>query len=142
AKSPVQTFGPVGAGDVKYRDINGDNKIDNADLTVIGKYGSEPQIVFGFGANFAYKGFDASIFLNGNANRDFFFSQRNWTAWAFSQDERYNVLQEYYDHRWIPGQDNSKAKFPAIRASSQNNYQNSTIWQRNGSYLRIRTAEI
>jgi len=142
AKSPVQTFGPVGPGDVKYRDINGDNKIDNADLTVIGKYGSEPQIVFGFGANFAYKGFDASIFLNGNANRDFFFSQRNWTAWAFSQDERYNVLQEYYDHRWIPGQDNSKAKFPAIRASSQNNYQGSTIWQRNGSYLRIRTAEI
>lgn len=132
-------------GDTKYKDINGDGQITDADMTVIGKYGSEPQIMYGLGATVAWKGFDASIFFNGAARRDYFYSSGNqaYTAWIFSAGVgTYNVLKEIYDHRWVPGADNSHAKFPAVRATSTNNYIGSTVWQRGGDFLRIKNAEI
>ncbi|GEP98460.1 SusC/RagA family TonB-linked outer membrane protein [Chitinophaga cymbidii] len=143
-KSPSQTAlqAIIRPGDIKYEDINQDGKITSADRTVIGTYGSEPQIMYGFGATAAWKGFDATIFFTGAANRDFFFTQ-GWTAWAFSaQAGYYNVMQQVYDKRFIVGGNNEHAEFPAVRAASKNNYTGSTLWQRSGDYLRIKNAEI
>lgn len=142
--SPDQTYfqSVIRPGDVKYKDINGDNKITNADQTVIGKYGSEPQMMYGLGIVLSYKGFDASVFFTGAARRDFFFTQQ-WTAMPFASGESmYNVMQMVYDQRWIPGADNSGAKFPAVRSLSKNNYVGSTIYLRSGDYLRVKNAEI
>lgn len=144
-KSPSQTqlMSVIRPGDIKYRDVNGDNVIDNADRTVIGKYGTEPQIMYGFGTTLAWKGFDLTIFFTGAARRDFFINARNFSMWPFQNGlGSYNVMQEYYDHRWIPGGDNTNAKYPAVVPGSTNNYIISTLWYRNGSYLRIKNAEI
>ena len=63
--------------------------------------------------------------------------------WAFSGGAgTYNVLSEIYDNRWVPGADNSNAKFHAVRPISTNNYIGSTVWMRSGDYLRIKNAEI
>jgi len=147
--SPSQTAlqSVIRPGDTKYKDINNDGKITDADRTVIGTYGSEPQIVFGFGTTLAWKGFDASIFFNGAAHRDYFFSSGDqaYTAWIFSGGiGTYNALNEIYSQRWVAGADNSNAKFPAVRAgnSPNNNYIGSTVWQRSGDFLRIKNAEI
>lgn len=144
ARSPVQELGPYGPGDIKYADINGDGRINNADRTIIGNYGVEPQLMYGFGATVSWKGFDASVFFTGAGRRDFFFTLGSaWTMWPFSDGVgRYNVMQEYYDNRWVPGADNSNARYPAVRASSLNNYTLSSLWYRNGAYLRIKNAEI
>lgn len=142
--SPSQTDlqSIIAPGDIKYQDLNGDGRINFADQTVIGKLGSEPQIMYGFGATAAFKGFDASIFFTGAARRDFFFTQ-GWTAWAFSGSVGYyNVMQQAYDRRFIVGGDNKDAIFPAVRAGSKNNYTGSTLWKRSGDYLRIKNAEI
>lgn len=142
--SPSQTYfqSVIRPGDVKYRDIDNDGKITNADQTVIGKYGSEPQVMYGFGTTLAWKGFDATIFFTGAARRDFFFTQQ-WTAWPFAYGEgAYNVMQKVYDNRWIPGADNTKAEYPAVRSLSKNNYLGSTIYKEIGDYLRIKNAEI
>ncbi|MDR6940995.1 SusC/RagA family TonB-linked outer membrane protein [Mucilaginibacter pocheonensis] len=145
--SPNQTAlqSIIRPGDIKYKDINNDGKIDNADRTVIGNYGSEPRMIFGLGTTLAWKGFDVSVFLQGAAQRDFFFSSGNqaYTAWAFSGGVGVNnVMQQVYDNRWVQGADNSNAQFPAVRALSTNNYIGSTVWQRKGDYLRIKNAEI
>jgi TonB-linked SusC/RagA family outer membrane protein len=139
AGSPTN-YGP---GDIKYKDINGDNQITAADRTVIGLYsGSFPQIMYGFGGTFGWKGFDASIFFTGAANRDFFYNG-GFTSWAFQGAEGlYNVQQNYFDQRWIPGAENTDAKYPGIRAQSSNNYVISTLWKESGNYLRIKNAEI
>jgi TonB-linked SusC/RagA family outer membrane protein len=142
--SPTQTDlqSIIRPGDIKYEDINKDGRINDADRVIIGSYGSEPQIMFGFGATAGWKGFDATIFFTGAARRDFFFTQ-GWTAWAFSGTVgSYNVMQQVYDKRWVTGADNSNAEFPAVRAGSTNNYIGSTLWQRSGDYLRIKNAEI
>ncbi|MCC3158047.1 TonB-dependent receptor [Hymenobacter sp. 15J16-1T3B] len=49
-------------GLVKFKDLNGDGKIDDADKTVIGN--ANPKVVGGLNQQFTYKGFDASVFLN------------------------------------------------------------------------------
>jgi hypothetical protein len=52
ANSPSQVFAPAvlqpKGGDIKYRDLNGDGKIDAADQTFIGNP-TLPQMVYGFG---------------------------------------------------------------------------------------------
>lgn len=145
--SPNQTAlqSIIRPGDVKYKDINNDGKIDNADRTVIGTNGSDPQMIFGLGTTVAWKGVDVTIFLQGAARRDYFFSSGNqaYTVWAFSGGAGVNnVIQQIYDQRWVPGADNANAKFPAVRPLSTNNYIPSTVWQRKGDYLRIKNAEI
>lgn len=141
--SPDQNiFGTYGPGDIKYQDLNNNNKIDLEDISYFGKYGSEPQVMYGFGSTIAWKGFDLSIFFTGAANRDFFY-ERGWMMNPFLAGVgKYNVLKEYYDNRWIPGEDNSEAIYPAVRPASGNNVTTSDFWLKNGNYLRIKNAEI
>ena len=67
--SPKQ-FGEYLAGDIKYRDINGDGIINENDQAPIG-YPTSPEIIYGFGLSAGYKGFDASFFFQGLARESF-----------------------------------------------------------------------
>ncbi len=55
-----------------------------------------------------------------------------------------NVIREYFDNRFIPGADNSGAKYPlVIDMISENNYRwNNTLYMVDGSFLRLKNAEI
>ena len=70
ASSPVQSFGTYMGGDIKYKDINGDDKITEADMVPIG-YPTTPEIVYGFGLSTGYKGFDFSFFFQGLGRESF-----------------------------------------------------------------------
>lgn len=58
----AKTTGAI-AGDVKYRDFNGDGKIDENDRHIIGS--PTPDYYWGFTNTFSYKGFDLSVFFQG-----------------------------------------------------------------------------
>src|SRR5690606_12040419 len=60
-------------GDLKYRDLNDDGKIDAFDMTYIGNP-TTPQIIYGFGISSAYKKFDLSFFFQGAAKTSLFIS--------------------------------------------------------------------
>ena len=59
ANSPVQSFGTYLPGDIKYKDINKDGKISDADLVPIG-YPTTPEITYGFGLSMGFKNWDIS----------------------------------------------------------------------------------
>lgn len=65
AKSPEQTFSIVRPGDIKYKDQNGDKKIDSEDRVAIGKSTTVPDMVFGLNLGFEYKGFGIDMVFNG-----------------------------------------------------------------------------
>lgn len=136
---PHQTFSIARPGDVKYRDINGDGIVDSYDRVPVG-YPRLPQMSFGFGGTVAYKWLDFSMYFTGAAQSSIFLS--GYSMWPFYDGEGVNnVLREYYDNRWTP--DRTDALYPAIdRGNNPNNFLNSTIWLRNGNYLRLRNAEI
>jgi TonB-linked SusC/RagA family outer membrane protein len=140
AASPVQTFqNQVLPGDIKYTDVNGDGVVDAYGLQPIG-YARTPEIIYGFGGTVAYKGFDVSIYFTGAAHTSLFLS--GWSMYPFATGLGiFNVMQEYYNHRWTP--DQQHPKYPEVTdGNNPNNFQNSTIWQKDASYLRIKNAEI
>ncbi|MDR1170077.1 MAG: TonB-dependent receptor, partial [Prevotellaceae bacterium] len=70
SNNPVQTFGAYVGGDIKYKDINGDDRIDALDKVPIG-YPDHPEIIYGFGISSGYKNFDFSFFFQGLARESF-----------------------------------------------------------------------
>jgi len=140
--SPKQTFmTTVRPGDVKYKDVNNDGVVDAYDRVFIG-YARTPEYMFGFGFSVAYKEWDCSMGFTGAAHTSIFLTSED--MWPYSLEyPRYNISKEYYDNRWVEGADNSKAKYPAvINGNSSNNYQISTLYMRDASYVKLKNAEI
>lgn len=58
------------AGDIRYKDLNGNGTIDQQDQKVISNYSNDPRMVYGFGGNFRWKGFDLAFLFQGTAMRN------------------------------------------------------------------------
>lgn len=139
AKSEYQTT--ILPGDIKYRDVNDDGVINDKDKVFLG-HPQIPEIMFGFGGAVAYKNWDASVHFSGVANRSTFLTGEGMFPFMLEYPN-YNVLREYYDNRWIPGGDNTNAKYPTVIAGkNQHNNQNSTLYMKNASYIKLQNAEI
>ena len=138
--SPKQELGSYTVGDIKYKDLNNDGVINAYDRTFIGNP-RDPRLMFGIGFTFAYKGFDLSLNFTGASNTSILLDAES--MWPFKLDyPGYNVMREYYDHRFIPGADNTNAKYPVVHnGTSSNNYQISTLYLHDASYLKLKTAE-
>lgn len=140
ANSPEQRLGrQTQPGDIKYRDLNDDNIIDDNDRMAIG-YPRTPQLVYGFGGTVAYKGFDISLFLTGASKTSIFLNGS--TMYPFQDGVgTFNVQREYYDNRW--SSESPDGKYPgAITVANPNNNRTSTLWQVDGSFLRLKNAEV
>lgn len=142
-KSPLQQIGGfVSAGDIKYRDvtnhIDGQNMISDVDRVQMG-YPTVPEIVYGFGPSFKYKKLDLSFFFQGVDRTSFFISGFH----PFGTSEIRNVLQFIDDDRWSPANPNIFAKYPRLsKLNNPNNTVNSSFWLRDGSFLKLRNAEV
>ena len=84
-RRPTQQNGGIWVGDIKYKDINGDGKIDVADKTYIGN--PWPKLFGGFTNTFAYKGFDLSVLVTGTYGNDIY----NFIAWENSNPNNINL---------------------------------------------------
>lgn len=143
ANSPLQTFGEYEAGDIKYRDINGDGQITEADKVPIG-HPTTPEINYGFGATMGYKGFDFSFYFQGSGRSSIFIDADACAPFI----DRGNGLQSGLlkvianDH-WSEDNRNSYAFWPRLSDKTRaNNNQTSTWWMRNGAFLRLKSIEI
>jgi TonB-linked SusC/RagA family outer membrane protein len=139
ANSPYQT-GTNKPGDIKYKDLNGDGKIDNFDQGPIG-YGSIPEIVYGFGPTISYKGFSIAGWFKGISNVDV--SLNGDGLQPFSQGgERGNLLAQI-TNRWTPDNTNPRPFYPRLTYGNDNmNYANSTWWVKNGAFMRLQTLQL
>ena len=139
--SPTQNLGStVKPGDIKYRDVNGDGKIDGSDQVMISPYGTTPRIQYGLGMNVTYKKFDFGVFFNGSAKRTIMISGIS----PFGQSD-YNVMQFIADDYWSESNPNPNAKYPRLGLTSSqtaNNTVASTYWMRNGNFIRFKTLEL
>ena len=136
ANSPEQTFSSYTVGDIKYADLNGDNKIDGSDQQIIGKP-TVPEIVYGFGGSVQYKNWDFSVFFQGVANTSLMMSDIH----PFNSDQS-SLFKFIAEDHWTP--ENPDAAYPRLitNINSHNNFQSSTFWLRNGAFLRLKSAEI
>ena len=137
--SPVQQFGQVKVGDIKYKDVNGDNVINENDY-VSQKYGNAfPSLNYAFTFGAEYKGFGIIATFQGAGQQ-----VRNIRyidgVWGALSDNR-NLSQEYYNNCYdIVG---DAALYPRLSTENvANNAQNSTIWYRDINWLKLRDCEV
>ncbi|GCB33326.1 SusC/RagA family TonB-linked outer membrane protein [Bacteroides faecalis] len=148
-KNSPQQFGNVMPGDIKYKDINGDNAITQEDIVPIGN-SNIPRIQYGFAGNFSYKNWDLGIFFRGSGASDFFYGGQAY--FPFQNGETGNILSIVNDpsNRWIPASfsgdkstEKPNARFPRLSyGTNKNNFQQSTHWLGNSAFLRLKTIEI
>lgn len=143
ANSPVQTFGgTVHPGDIKYKDINGDNKIDAYDRVAIG-YTDIPEINYGFGVSASWKGIDLSVFFQGVGHVTRCIGGASFYGASENPFNKGQIYAEVADNRWTPRNPDPNAEYPRLVATRpSNNMETSTYWQRDMSFLRLKNAEI
>lgn len=137
-------FGNVMPGDIKYKDLNGDGTIDSYDQKKIG-VGDVPALTYGFGLSAFWKGFDASVFFQGQYRADVILSGNG--IMPFNGDGGRGNLYREAVNRWTEENDNPYAMYPRLSYGSSgvgqtNNTQTSTWWLRQDNFLRLKTAEI
>lgn len=152
--SPVQIFDSYKPqpGDIKYKDINGDGKIDDNDQVAIGAT-TKPNMIYGFGTSVNWKGLDVNFLFQGAGKSTYFIDGS--TVQMFSLGDGWgNVLTEMANsNRWIDTETAEKlgitanedpnAEYPRLSyGSNPNNFRKSTYWLRNGAYLRLKTLEV
>ena len=136
--SPKQNFSTVYPGDIKYKDINGDNVIDANDVTKIGYSGYAPEIFYNLHAGLEFKGFGFNLLFQGAGRYSANLSAKGM-YWPLLNTT--NLSQQYYDGRWTSS--NTDAEYPRLSTTSNaNNYQTSTFWQRDRSFLKLRNVEV
>ena len=148
--SPTQVYGAQSTlpGDITYKDINGDGKVDSQDWVTIG-WPSVPEIIYGFGFSAGYKGFDISCFFQGSAHSSFVFHTGGTdygsgvsTLHPFVGGQT-ALMQAIADDHWTEENQDPYAFWPRLSTQiEENNSQKSTWWMRNGAFLRLKSAEI
>lgn len=131
--SPVNTEFSYGPGDLKYKDVNGDGKINTADRTMIGN--PTPDFAYGGSISLKYKNLDFSVDLGGVYGNEVF---RNWGG-TESPFQRVNYAK-FKVNRWH-GEGTSNWD-PILAQDHRINYEASTYNIEDGSYFRIRNIQL
>jgi len=119
-------------GDIRYKDMNGDGKLDWKDQQEIGK-GTIPHWMFGLNTNLKYKNFDLSALFQG----------------AFGYYNNVNLLQAnglaprvYYELRWTEENNNRDAFVPRLGSTSPTNSLHSDHYYKKAGYMRLKVLSL
>lgn len=126
-------------GRIRWKDLNGDNKITEADQDWI--YNPVPDFTYGFNLYLEYKNFDFTMFWQGVQGVDIISDLKKETdLWAGLNIGFLNKGRRLLD-AWSPT--NTGSNIPALTLSDNNNEKRvSTYWVENGSYLKLRTIQL
>ncbi len=145
ANSPTQ-FDNYLAGDIKYKDINGDMIIDEKDQVPIG-YPTTPEINYGFGLSLGYGKVDFSCFFQGSARSSFWIDPAKTAPFVKNGVDGFTttraMLQVYADSYWSEDNRDVYSLWPRLSESTINNNNKRNTWfMRDGSFLRLKTVEL
>lgn len=136
-RQEISTY-PYGGGDIKYTDVNRDGKITVADQVPIG-LPTTPEIVYGFGLSIGYKGLDFSVFFQGLTNESFWIDATYTSPFV----DNTQLLQAYANSYWSEDNGDIYAIWPRLSYDlNTNNTQPSTWFMRDGTFLRLKQAEL
>lgn len=137
AAAHAKQFGTVKAGDIKYKDQNGDGLISESDKVIMGS--TIPRLTFASNIGASYKGFDLSLLLQGVGKANGYVNGPGVLPFNVGGALGGTIREENKD-RWSP--ENPNAKYPRLAFGESNNEQASTFWLRDASYLRVKNVQI
>lgn len=135
-KSPFQT-NKTSAGDIRYKDKDGNDTINTADKVYLGNY--FPKVTFGINLGGTWKNFDVAIFLQGATGVKNYIDGGKLGSVSSSAGKPTSALLD----TWAP--DNTGASLPRIWYNNKENDPSGTpssFWVKDGSYLRLKNLQI
>ncbi len=123
-------------GDVKFKDINNDGRIDEKDRSHVGS--PIPTLLYGLTANLQWKGFDLSAFFQGVSGNKIYYQVATDIEGFY---RAFNITQRVVDDHWTgPGTSNTQPRVSWKGAA--NNKQPSTRFLEDGAYTRLKNLQI
>jgi len=128
-------------GDMKYKDLDGNGIIDEDDMGPVG-HSDWPEVTYSMSGGFSWKGLDLSILVQGTDNVSASFA----SAAAYPFVSSWGSAQQWHMERWTPERyaNGETISFPRVEVSpdKQHNYQPSSFWVQDASYLRLKNLEV
>ncbi|MEN7551308.1 TonB-dependent receptor [Rapidithrix thailandica] len=123
-------------GDLRFKDVDGDGDLDDADRTYIGS--PHPDLILGFNMNFYYKGFDLAMLFNASFGNDIYNLTKYKTE--FFNQAAYNKSEDVMN-AWTP--DNPNAEIPRLTLDDpNNNIRVSSYYVEKGSYFKLYNVQL
>jgi TonB-linked SusC/RagA family outer membrane protein len=131
-------------GDIKYKDLNGDGKIDQFDQTRNVANPTVPEIVYGLGFNVEYKNFYLNGFFQGAGNVSTVLGGSNPEGFfPFTYGVEESSVRKEGLNRWTVANPSQDVLYPRQRSTTYyHNTVGSTWWLRDASYIRLKNVEI
>lgn len=124
-------------GDTKYRDVNGDGKIDSKDYVVAGNY--QPKFEWGMTNSVYYKNWDLTVLVQGRVGGDLLsIGSRGWNR--ATNDPKYNYMDSWLKNAYWSEADPGDGKVPAFFSAVTDQYD--TNWMYSASYFRIKNITL
>lgn len=135
AKIPI--YSGQRPGDTKYKDANGDGKIDANDYVVAGNY--QPKFEFGFTNTFAYKKWDLTVLVQGRVGGDLLsIGSRGWNR--ATNDTRWNYMESWLNNAYWSEEEPGDGKVPAFFSTVTSQYD--TNWMYDAGYIRLKNIAL
>ncbi|MBN8879298.1 MAG: TonB-dependent receptor [Sphingobacteriales bacterium] len=123
-------------GAMRFRDINKDGLINEADRTILGS--ANTPFTYGLTGGIAWKGVDFSFLLQGVEGKDMYiYDNGNRPGNAGNS----NYWKEWWTNRYDPVE-NPNGQWPAMIRNSSEPAATSSFWLHDASYLRIKNIEL
>lgn len=126
-------YNAVKPGDIRYADINGDNKITDGDKTMIGS--TVPRYTYSLNLSFGWKGLTLSALFQGVGKVDgylnYYYVMPGYQGGTFRR--------EHLDY-W--SESNPDGKTPRLSSVDSNNWKDSSFWMKSASYLRLKNLQL
>lgn len=150
AAAPDQSYihGNWTRGDVQYKDLNNDGKInegdgtvdDRGDLKIIGN--NRDRYRFGIDLSCAYKGFSLSVLLQGVAKKDWVFSQYTNLYYGFRGNKWQNSVTQAATDYWTPTNTDAEFPKPYMTGEHLKNTKRQTKYVENAAYMRLKNIQL
>ncbi len=130
---------PLAIGDVKFKDVNNDGRIDSDDRQILGN--GFPALNFGLNLGATYKDWDFNLYMYGVLGQDILsYSAMKMSSMRQLDDQcTPNILKESYDAAFR----NGSGSLPRLSIIDANrNYRVSDLWVKNGDFLRISNIQV
>ena len=135
----VDSDHPLSVGDVKFKDINNDGKIDSEDRQILGN--GFPSLNYGITVGATYKDWDFNLYMYGVFGQDILsYSAMKMSSMRQLDDQcTPNILEEAYDAAFR----NGSGSLPRLSIIDSNrNFRVSDMWVKNGDFLRIANLQV
>lgn len=132
-----QEFSTVSPGDIKYQDLNGDNVVNQFDVTALNGSTEIPELNYAFNIGIEYKGIGLNAWFQGTGNYMKYLPSAIWGGMANNG----NLSMDYYNNCYDVAGEN--ALYPRLTTQeNNNNNMASDIWYKNVHFLKLRNCEL